>query len=102
MSDDNATLLTIYTEAALESHLINDMEQHGASGYTITNARGKGTRGLRSGSWDQNSNIRIEIICNTKLAHKLADYLQKNYYANYAMVTFISDIEVLRPEKFND
>lgn len=102
MSNKNATLLTIYTEAALESHLIKDMEQHGVSGYTITNARGKGTRGLRSGSWDQNSNIRLEIICNSQLAHDLARYLQDSYYDNYAMVTFISDIEVLRPEKFND
>jgi len=29
MSDDNVKLLTIYTEAALESSLIDDIEEHG-------------------------------------------------------------------------
>lgn len=101
MSDDNVKLLTIYTEAALESSLIDDIEEHGAVGYTITNARGSGSSGARTAAWDANSNIRVEIICDQEMATSFAKYLQKTYYDNYAMVTFTSDIEVLRPEKFS-
>jgi hypothetical protein len=102
MNNNNTKLLTIVTEAALESRLINDIEQLGALGYTITNARGKGSRGLRSGSWEASANIRIEVICGPDLAKQIANHLQKKYYDNYAMVTFTSDVEVLRPNKFSD
>jgi hypothetical protein len=102
MNSHNTKLLTVITEVALESHLINDIEQLGGLGYTISNARGKGSRGLRSGSWEANANIRIEIICGPELAKQLAEHLQQKYYDNYAMVTFTSDVEVLRPTKFSD
>lgn len=100
MTNENARLLTVFTEAALESHLIKDIEELGAPGYTITNARGKGSRGLRSASWEANSNIRLEIICSSELADIISEHLKNTYYENYAMVLFHSDIEVLRPEKF--
>lgn len=100
MEDNNAKLLTIFTEASLESRLINDIEQRGGFGYTITNARGKGNQGTRHAAWEANSNIRIEVICNASFAKDMGQYLQEHYYKNYAMVSFISDVQVLRPEKF--
>lgn len=93
-------LLTIITEAALESVLTQDIERLGAHGYTITDARGKGNRGVRNASWGQSSNIQIEIVCDTKTAEAIATYLRENYYDNYAMILMMSDVEVLRPEKF--
>lgn len=100
MNDTVIKLLTIYTEAALESQLISDIEELGANGYTITNARGKGSKGSRSAAWEANSNIRIEIICNSTIAQHILEHLQDKYYDHYAMVTFTCDINVLRPEKF--
>jgi hypothetical protein len=100
MDNNNAKLLTIFTEASLESTLVNDIEQRGGYGYTITNARGRGAQGSRQASWEANSNIRVEIICNASFANEMGRYLQAQYYPNYAMVTFISDVQVLRPEKF--
>jgi len=63
-------LLTVITEAALESRYINDIEQLGGLGYTISNAQEKGGRGLRSGYWEANANIRIEVICGPELAEQ--------------------------------
>ncbi|MFT7688345.1 MAG: nitrogen regulatory protein PII [Candidatus Azotimanducaceae bacterium] len=100
MATEDAILLTIFTEAALETSLVADIEKLGAQGYTITNARGKGSRGLREASWEANSNIRIEIICSGEIAKKITSHLQKTYYDNYAMVTFTTNVDVLRPEKF--
>lgn len=100
MSIENATLVTIYTESVLESKLIRDFEQLGATGYTIMNARGRGSRGVRSGAWEANSNIRIEILCGEQLAKELMAHLRDTYYDNYAMVMYRSGVEVLRPSKF--
>ncbi len=93
-------LLTLITEAALESRLIRDLERLGATGYTIGNARGKGGRGVREAGWEADSNIRLEVVCDEATARRIAAFVQDRYYDNYAMIVLLSDVEVLRPEKF--
>lgn len=100
MSNEIRKLLTIITESDLEKKLVKDLIEWGISGYTITDARGKGNRGERDANWDNSANIRIEIICNDAIAHKVMEALNEKYYESYAMVSFIIDIEVLRPNKF--
>ena len=93
-------LLTVITESALENVLTKDLERLGALGYTITDARGKGHRGVRDAVWGDSSNIRIEIVCDAKTAEAIAAHLQAHYYENYGMILFVTDVSVLRPEKF--
>lgn len=93
-------LLTIVTETALESHLLKDLERLGAHGYTVTDARGKGNRGVRDAGWDASANIRVEVVCESDTASAIARHLKERYYANYAMITMVTDVQVLRPEKF--
>jgi nitrogen regulatory protein PII len=93
-------LLTIITEAAIEHTLVEDLEQLGAQGYTVSDVRGKGRRGERSSTWPPSGNIRIEVVCDAATATAIADHLRQRYYDDYAMILFISDVSVLRPEKF--
>lgn len=93
-------LLTIVTEAAIEHLLTQELERLGAHGYTIADARGKGHRGVRSADWSASSNVRIEVICDDITAARIADYLRQNYYENYAMILWLEEVAVLRPEKF--
>ena len=100
MSMEHRTLLTIVTEAALEHDLVREIERLGANGYTVTDARGKGGRGIRNAGWNQIANIRIDVVCTAQTARVIAAALRERYYDNYAMILFIGDVEVLRPEKF--
>jgi hypothetical protein len=93
-------LLTVITEAALEKDVCRDVEKLGAHGYTVTDARGKGNRGVREASWEPSGNIRVEVVCDEPTARAIAGHLREKYYANYAMILFLSDVEVLRPGKF--
>lgn len=95
------TLLTLICESALEGRLIKDLEHLGAPGWTLSDARGSGSRGVRSAGWDNDGNIRLEIICTRELAERIAHHLQEHYYTNYAMVCYLREVEVLRPEKFS-
>ena len=97
---DKRTLLTIVTEGVVEPTLLRDIERLGVRGYTVSDARGKGSRGVRDATWGEAANIRIEVICTRALAEEVLRHLQARYYANYAMVAFLAEIEVLRPEKF--
>lgn len=100
--DTHATikLLTVVTEAALEHAIQRDLKALDATGYTITNARGRGSRGARTGSWEASGNIRVEVVGNEDTINKIAEHLQTRYYDNYAMIIWVVDAEVLRPGKF--
>lgn len=100
MSNHQRILLTVITEASLEAVLIKEVERLGARGYTITDARGKGSRGTRSAKWDADKNIRMEIVCNETVAKNIESHLQEKYYDNFAMIIFSTAVNVLRPEKF--
>ena len=93
-------LLTIVTEAALERVLIAELESLGVRGFTITDARGKGSRGSRQSDWAQEGNVRIEIVCEPALAERVAARLRERYYDHYAMILYLQDVSVLRPDKF--
>ncbi len=93
-------LLTIVTEAALEDLLARDLEDLGARGYTITDARGKGSRGRRDATWAPHANIRLEVLCDADTAGAICAALRERYYDNYSMVMYVGEVEVLRPGKF--
>ena len=78
-------LLTIICEASLEQAIVDDLVA---------------LHGRRDANWPHSANIRFEVLCAEKTALKILDHLQETYYANYGMVTFLSDVLVLRPEKF--
>lgn len=93
-------LLTIISESTLENLLIQDIKRLGARGYTLTQAEGEGARGVRTGDWDQNKNVSIQIICSETLGHSILQHIFDTYYEDYALVAFLSDIEVYRDAKF--
>lgn len=101
MTDEHHTLVTIITEATLEQALTDRLKLLGAPGYTVSDARGEGRRGIRDAGWRATSNIRIEVVCDQKTAQAISDYLQEHYYDDYAMILFLSEVRVLRPEKFS-
>lgn len=100
MALEHRKLVTIVTEAAIEHELTREIERLGARGFTVSDARGKGSRGVRDAEWGTTANVRIEVVCTADVAHAIAFTLKERYYVNYAMVLFITDVEVLRPEKF--
>ncbi len=93
-------MITIVTEAALERTLVTELESLGVRGYTITDARGKGTRGLRQSDWAPAGNIRVEVVCDPAVAESIAERVREKFYDHYAMILFMQDVSVLRSDKF--
>ena len=93
-------MVTIVTEATLERALVGELESLGVRGFTITDARGKGSRGTRQSDWAQEGNIRVEVICDPTLADSIAQRVRERFYDHYAMILFLQDVSVLRSDKF--
>jgi len=93
-------LVVIITEGALESTLSRELIALGAHGYTISEVRGRGSRGAREAAWEADRNIRFEVICDEPVAESIMRAMQEKYYDDYAMTLYVADIGVLRPQKF--
>lgn len=100
MATETRKLVTIVTEASLERELTRELERLGAHGYTVGDVRGKGGHGERNADLDLTTNIRIEVVCTAETADAIATGLRERYYDHYAMILFIAEVEVLRPQKF--
>ena len=88
------TLLTIFSEAVLEDKLVDEIMSIGAQGYTISDARGRGTHGLRSGKWSAGGNIRIEVVGDPDLCSRIVTHLQNTYKENYGLLMYTSTVEL--------
>ncbi len=93
-------LVVIVAEAALEDNLSKDVMQLGAHGYTIWDVRGEGRHGHRSATWTADGSVRMEILCDPSTALAITTHVEKAYFKHYAMVAFVADVGVLRPDKF--
>lgn len=94
MNTPNRLLLTIVCEAVLEPLLEEELPPLGVTGYTITDARGLGSHGRRSGAWRKEGNIRVDILCDPALAERVAEHLRREYEANYGLLIFSSSVQV--------
>lgn len=94
-------MLTIVVESAIERLIVAELERGGVKGFTSVEARGFGDHGQREGDWEQSRSVRIETICDAKTAVELAQRLLARWGKDYAMVVWLSDVEVLRGSKFD-
>ncbi len=96
-----SVVVTIIAEQALESLLVRNLDELGVTGYTITDARGRGHRGVRRSTSAEAGNIRCEVVCTRRLAASILDHLdhldhlELAYYEHYAMISFVTEIVVL-------
>lgn len=99
-----AKKIIIITEKLITDNVTKIIEDCGATGYTIINAGGKGSRGMRSNErntlTDTYANVKIEVITSEALANEIAEKVASKYFENYSGITYLQDVEILRPAKF--
>lgn len=94
-------LINIVANVALEERLSTIAEAHAASGYTVLDARGAGSAGLQTGALEGGSNILFMLIVPaSKLDEVMAD-VARLMKRGHHLAAFITDTQVLRPEKFS-
>lgn len=92
-------LVTIVAERILEDRLVREITHLGAKGYTITDARGRGSRGVRASEW-AGPDIRIEMLVSPDVAERIMTHVADTYFEYYALIAFVQDAEVARGDKY--
>jgi len=91
--------VTIVAEAIVANRLEEDILRLGASGYTTTEADGKGSRAVRASEWE-GKNCKIETVVTPEVADKILDCLSETYFPHFAVIAYMHDVEVVRGDKY--
>ena len=92
-------LVTVVAEAILEHRLVRDLREVGAHGWTITDARGRGSRGVRADEFE-GDNVRLETLVTQEMADRFLAVLARDYFPLYAVVAWTTPAAVVRPDKY--
>lgn len=93
-------LVTVVCETALERRVLEALRAAGAGGYTLSDVRGGGSRGERSGDWEGARSVEIKILCDAATADRIVSTLLARYSEDYALALWVIDAAVARPAKF--
>ena len=55
---------------------------------------------MRGQGFKNEKNIKIEVIMREEKLQDVAEEISRTQFANFAIVLYVSDVGVLRPEKF--
>lgn len=92
-------LVTIIILDSLEEDVIQDLKSLGIKGYTTSPAQGEGLSHVRDSAWE-GTNRKIETIVREETALKIMQLMAEKYFEKYSAIAYLSDVEVLRKERF--
>ncbi len=92
-------LVTIIAEPVLEPRITLELRALGATGFTVVDGRGEGSRGLRAAEIP-GLNVRIDSIVAPDVADRIIEYIAIHYFATYAVIAYVSDVSVVRGDKY--
>lgn len=100
-----AKKLVIVTEKILLKKIAKIIEECGATGYTVMETGGKGSRNVRSSGQpnvsDTTTNIKFEVLTSDRvMAEKIADQIAVKFFIDFAGIIYICDAEVLYAHSF--
>ena len=95
------TCLVIVAEFVLQQRLVDDLNEAGARGWTLTAAQGQGPRGRRI-SEIEGGNVRIEVLGSTEVIDRIWTILEDRYFPNYAVAAWSYDVNVARHDRYVD
>jgi len=92
-------LITIVAEAVVERRLIDDVKKCGAKGYSLSHVTGEGVTGRHT--LDLNGpSVRIESVVTDEVAQAILDRLARDYFERFAVVAWLSTVQVARGDRF--
>jgi len=93
-------LLTVTCEILAQKNIIEILNKHEITGYTTYEVDGNGARGIRGQGLKNEKNVKVEIILREEKLQIVVEEISRTLFANFAIVLYVSDVGVVRTEKF--
>ena len=91
--------VTIIAEAVLEPEILRAVRSLGATGYTVAEVRGEGSRGVRASEWEGH-NVMVETLVSREVGDRILAHVAEAYFEHYAVVAYLTDVQVVRGAKY--
>lgn len=91
--------VTIVAERLLREPMIKLIREEGSSGHTLLAVEGEGSRGIHAADFE-GRNIQLETIVSPPVAERILERIAEDYLTDYAVIAYLSDVAVLRQDKF--
>ncbi len=93
-------LVSLVAERSLRDRLIADVRKLGATGYTLFDVHGEGTRGILPNALDGQS-IKLEVIVPLEVAEEIVDHVAATYFEHYSLIVYVQEVKVVRSDKYS-
>ncbi len=96
----NIKLLTVTCEILAQKNVLDILTKHKITGYTTYEVEGNGARGLRGQGLENEKNVKVEVLMQEEKLQDVVEEIARTLFTNFAIVLYVSDVGVLRSEKF--
>ena len=92
-------LVTIVAETVLRDRITRRLLECGATGFTVTQSNGRGSRGARTGDIP-GQGVRIEALVPEDVCVRILEEVADRYFADFAVIAWVTEVQVVRGEKY--
>jgi nitrogen regulatory protein P-II 2 len=90
-------LVTVVGETVIMEDIAQEGVQLGATGYTLSEVVGQGSRGARNVIvTGASKTMKLEFVVSMDVAEKILMHVSHNYFEHYACIAWLSDVQVVR------
>jgi len=94
-------LVVVVGESVIMEDIAKRGMKLGASGYSITDVVGQGSRSARNVMMTDGAKTKkVEFIVPMDVAEKILTQVSQEYFENYACVAWLSDVQVMRGQEY--
>ena len=91
-------LVTIVAERVVRDRILASIHNLGATGHTIQDVRGEGTR--RASLSREAASVKIETVVPPDVAEKIVAHVAAAYFTHHSVIVYVNDVEVVRGSKY--
>ena len=92
-------LVTVIAERTIRDRLLSAIHRLGATGHTIHDVQGEGTRGMSSAGWT-GQNVKIEAVVTPEVADAIVAHVAERYFEHHSVIVYLQDVQVVRGSKY--
>jgi nitrogen regulatory protein P-II 2 len=95
-------LVTVVGESVIMEDIAELGLELGATGYTMSEVAGHGSRSARNVSMASGAKtLKVEFVVPTEVATTILQQVSAEYFEHYAIIAWLSDVSVMRGEQYN-
>ena len=94
-------LVTVVGESVIMEDIAEEGMKLGATGYTMTEVNGHGSRSARNvASTTGARTTKVEFVVPADVAVSILTHVSHQYFDDYAVIAWLADVQVVRGQQY--